>query len=95
MLMTRLPSSTCALPYRAGLQTLSCCAHLLRAPRLQVHWYLASDALPKLPSWAASGKTWAPEVTAVPGGETACRSYAYLAKDMPRDKFLPCYCADR
>ena len=45
----------------------------------QVHWYMASDALPKLPTWAASGKTWAPEVTPVPGGDCASESHALFS----------------
>ena len=32
-------------------------------------WQLSStDPLPKLPSWATAGRTWAPDVSAVPGG---------------------------
>jgi beta-xylosidase len=33
-----------------------------------IKWEPLPDALPKLPLWAAEGKTWAPEVTAVAGG---------------------------
>ena len=32
-----------------------------------VHWTLLPDALPTLPLWAKPGRTWAPEVRAVPG----------------------------
>lgn len=32
-----------------------------------VHWTLLPDALPALPRWAKPGRTWAPEVRAVPG----------------------------
>lgn len=32
-------------------------------------WHvLSSDPLPRLPAWALAGRTWAPEVSAVPGG---------------------------
>jgi beta-xylosidase len=33
-----------------------------------VHWEKGADALPTLPSWAASGRTWSPSVLAVPAG---------------------------
>ena len=32
-----------------------------------VHWTILPDAMPALPSWAKFGRTWAPEVRAVPG----------------------------
>jgi arabinan endo-1,5-alpha-L-arabinosidase len=33
------------------------------------HWnYRGEDALPQLPSWATSGRTWAPDVSLSPGG---------------------------
>jgi beta-xylosidase len=37
------------------------------APDLAI-WSPPTDALPKLPAWAASGRTWAPGVLARPGG---------------------------
>ncbi len=33
-----------------------------------IQWEALPDALPKLPAWAQQGKTWAPEVSVVPGG---------------------------
>lgn len=33
-----------------------------------VHWTMLDDALPRLPVWAKPGRTWAPEVRALPGG---------------------------
>ncbi|UFU07986.1 glycoside hydrolase family 43 protein [Ruania halotolerans] len=33
-----------------------------------VHWRQGRDALPQLPSWSTSGKTWAPEAIAWPDG---------------------------
>ncbi|MFU8853594.1 family 43 glycosylhydrolase [Micromonospora sp. SL1-18] len=37
---------------------------VLTSPDL-VTWTPAGDALPKLPAWAAPGRTWAPEVIAL------------------------------
>jgi hypothetical protein len=33
-----------------------------------VHWQLAGDAMPVLPSWAEVGYSWSPSVTVAPGG---------------------------
>jgi GH43 family beta-xylosidase len=33
-----------------------------------VHWESLGDAMPSLPPWAREGRTWAPDVAAVPGG---------------------------
>ena len=46
---------------------------------MQVNWKRQPDALPKLPAWAAGGKTWAPEVVQAPdGGATPLLLWLHL-----------------
>ena len=44
-----------------------------------IHWTLLPDAMPVLPGWAKPGRTWAPQVRALPGGGYAAYFTAWDA----------------
>lgn len=50
-----------------------------------VHWQLQSDALPNLPPWARTGKTWAPNVTHIKNGTTDRYVLYFVARDIKTD----------
>src|SRR3712207_8309946 len=87
-LMIRRPPRSTLFPYTTLFRSNSGSVNVqLARSKDLVTWELIKDPLPDLPPWASPGYTWAPEVLALPDGQSRSEEHT---SELQSRQYLVC-----